>query len=311
MKVVFMGTPEWSVPTLKVLLEDSSLEVCTVYTQPDKPVGRKKIMQASPVKEVALQHGVRVICPHSFKKQLELVEELEAMQPDFTVVCAFGQILPQRVLDAARLGSFNSHFSFLPRWRGASPIQAAIREGDTSTGISIQRMVMKLDAGAVVAQSDPVPILPEDTTATLGNRLSLLAADVLKSFLVQLKNDSLTFTEQEESQVTFCSIIKKTDGLINWQTEGAEAIERKCRAYTPWPGIYTWDKEGRRLQLTRVQVESNSHLTPGKVNEGFVVGTSQGGLRVLMLKPEGKREMNAEEFLRGNAHVINSVFGNE
>ncbi|MGK5093182.1 methionyl-tRNA formyltransferase [Deltaproteobacteria bacterium TL4] len=301
MNTIFMGTPEMAIPTLQSLV-DFGCNVQAVYTQPERPVGRKKQLIPSPVRAFAESHQFPVHTPAKVNTAEEL-DRLRQLAPDLIVVCAFGQILPQALLDLPKLGCFNLHFSFLPRWRGASPIQAAIREGDVSTGVSLQKMVMKLDAGPLVAHSAPVTIQANDTYETLGNRLSLVSGALLQEILPRLENQRFVLKEQDPANITFCKIIKKEEGRVLWHEQTALEIERRLRAYTPWPGTYSIDRQGKRLQFMKVQV-LNERYPPGILSPEGIIGANDGAIQVLELKPEGKAVMSTEDFLRGHLDLI-------
>ncbi len=297
-----------AIPPLQALHEFPDCTIEAVYTQPDRPVGRKKKMTPSPVRVYAESLGLPIRTPERAKAP-EVLEELQAIAPKIIVVCAYGQILPKSLLAIPEYGCFNLHYSLLPRWRGASPIQAALQAGDAFTGVALQKTVFKLDAGPLVACSPHEPIHPTDTSAILGERLSRISAELLTEHLSDLLNGTFSLTKQDENQVTFCRIIKKEEGLIQWNKESAEAIERKLRAFTPWPGIYTFDQNGKRLQLTQVEVLPEINHPPGVIQLGLIIGTQSGSLRILALKPEGKREMQADEFLRGYGHLVGTPLG--
>lgn len=299
-----MGTPEFAIPSLKAVV-DYGCTIQAVCTQPDRPVGRKKVMTPSPIKCDAESLGLPIITPEKVNTP-EILERLRQFNPELIIVCAYGKILPQKLLDIPTIGCFNLHFSFLPRWRGASPVQAAICAGDTHTGVTLQKLVLKLDAGPVVAKSSPVEILPTDTYQTLGERLSHISGNLIKENLPSLFNKTFKLEDQDENQVTFCRIIKKHQGHINWKEETADEIERKLRAYTPWPGIYSMDDHDKRLQFTEVKVLMEHDIQPGVVQNDFIIGAKKGAVQVVKLKPEGKSEMTSEDFLRGHSDLIGS-----
>ena len=302
--VVFMGTPEWAIPSLKVLFE-SDCEVAAIYTQPDRPVGRKRTPTPSAVKQFAIPFQIPIETPTKVSDPTFLTK-LRQYQPDLLIVCAYGQILSQELLDLPTIGCFNLHFSLLPRWRGASPVQAAIANGDTETGVTLQKMVHKLDAGALVVVSPLEPIHPTDTYQSLGNRLAQLSGELLQQILPNLQQQAFTLTPQNEAEITFCRMIKKKQGQIDWWHDSAVEIERKLRAYTPWPGIYTFDEQGKRIQITQVEIDPQNRI-PGIVAPNFFVGTAQQSLKILKLKPEGKTEMSGEAYLRGCPKALRFV----
>ncbi|MBF0286283.1 MAG: methionyl-tRNA formyltransferase [SAR324 cluster bacterium] len=298
-----MGTPEIAVPSLHALMSFPGCSLQAVYTQPDRPFGRKKRLTPSPVKVAAEACRIPVNNPMSVKAE-EAIEELRQLQPDLIIVCAYGQILPQALLDIPLIGCFNLHFSFLPRWRGASPVHTAIRAGDDHTGVCLQKVVFKLDAGPIAAYSPKEPIHPADTYSMLAERLSHISAKLLTQTLPLLCNQTFKLKAQNESDVTYCHTIKKEAGCIQWEQESAVEIERKLRAFTPWPGIYTFDAKGKRLQITKVEIRYGLSLPAGFVQPELVIGTSCDAIRVIALKPEGKKEMAADEFLRGHSHLV-------
>ena len=304
MRIVFMGTPEWAIPTLRVLVESGN-PVVGVFTQPDRPVGRKQFLKPSPVRGWAEAQGLRVWTPKQASSP-ETLETLSDLKPEVVLVCAYGQLLSQALLELPWLGCFNLHFSLLPRWRGASPVQAAILAGDPITGVALQKMVLKLDAGPLLCVSDSVPVTPEDTSEMLGARLAELGAKLVQVALPRFAADALALTPQDKSAVTNCRIIRKSQGGIDWCHESAEQIERKLRAYTPWPGIHCFTPKGKRLQLVEVKVVLGS-FEPGQVYPELLIGTKAGGLRVLQLKPEGRGVMMAEAFLRGHPELLGAT----
>ncbi len=303
-----MGTPQEAIPSLQALIEFPDCSIQRVYTQPDRPTGRRRKLAPSPVKVHALRAGIPVKSPHTIKES-QVLNELKQMEIDLIIVCAYGQLLPQALLDIPAKGCFNLHFSLLPRWRGASPVQAAIRAGDRETGVSLQKVALKLDAGPLVAVSHRERILATDTYSSLVTRLSQLSAKLLKDTLPGIFDQSHTLEDQDETAVTLCRTIKKEEGCMQWALETAIEMERKLRAFTPWPGIFTFDEQGRRLQVTQLEVVADCSLPPGLVQPGFLVGTAHEAVRVLSLKPEGKKKMTAIEFIRGHPQLVGANLG--
>ncbi len=252
-QAVFLGSPQWAVPSLRVLAEARALgiEVAGVLTQPDRPAGRGRRLQPCAVKAAALALGLPVLSPASLRGEAGF-GELAELKPELAIVCAYGQILPRRVLDLPRLGCWNLHFSLLPRWRGASPVQAAILAGDEATGVSLQRMVEALDAGPLLAGSAPVAIGADETAEALGARLADVAARLLLGALPALLAGAPALTPQDEARATVCRKIDKGAGLVDWSREPAAEIVRKVRAYTPWPGCASY-LGAARLGLVRVE----------------------------------------------------------
>ncbi|MDH4248306.1 MAG: methionyl-tRNA formyltransferase [Deltaproteobacteria bacterium] len=304
---VFMGSPETALPSLRALLEYPGLRVVGVLAQPDRPAGRSRTPQPCPVKAEAQARGLPVFSPES-ARSVDTLETLRVWAPSLAVVCAYGQILPESILSLPSLGCYNLHFSLLPRWRGASPVQAALLAGDGFTGVTLQRMVKALDAGDVAAQTPPVAITPEDTAQALLARLANLAGTLLAQALPTLLSGTPVLTPQDPAQVTFCRLIGKNDGAADFATESAQTIERKVRAYDPWPGCYVFTG-GRRLGLMRVEVDSAAvpPLAPvGVLAEDGRVRCAEGALRLREVKPEGKGVMSFAAFRNGYPQSVGS-----
>jgi methionyl-tRNA formyltransferase len=302
-RVVFMGTPEFAVPTLD-RLATGPYELVGVYTQPDRPSGRGREVVASAVKGYAAERGLPVYQPETLKDEAAIAQ-LADLRPDVIVVAAFGQILRRAVLDLPPKACLNVHASLLPRWRGASPINHALLAGDPETGVSVQLMTMKVDAGDVLGRRAE-PVRPDDTAATLTRRLSAIGADLLADLLPGWLAGLITPEPQDESLVTMAPLIKKEDGRIDWSRPAA-AIERSVRAFNPWPSAFTsWS--GRLLKVHAAEVVAGQ-APPGAVGPGLVVGTGDGGLRLTRVQIEGKRAMSADEFLAGNRAIIGTQLG--
>ena len=302
-----MGTPEWAIPSLKAVIK-SGCGISAVFTQPDRAFGRKRHLKASPIKQFSLEKGLNVHSPEKAGSP-ETLGLVRSLNPELILVCAYGQILTQPFLDIPKGGCFNLHFSFLPKLRGASPVQTAISSGFETTGVSLQKMVLRLDAGPIVAYSENEKILRDDTTPFLGSRLAEISGKLIEKTFLKLLCNNLNKTEQNEKDATFCRIIKKEEGRIKWQEESALEIERKLRGFTPWPGIFGFysleenHTNKRRLQFTKVEALTGN-FEPGKIYPELIVGTRSGALRILKLKPEGKKEMDADSFLRGQAKIV-------
>lgn len=293
MRIVFMGTAELACPCLEALAQLPDHEIVCVVTQPDRPKGRHLQLTPPPVKVVAQRLGLAVHQPASLK-QPTVVAALRALQPDLIVVVAYGQLLPKPVLDLPPRGCINVHASLLPRWRGASPIQYAILAGDRETGVTTMYLNERMDAGDIILQRSE-PIRPDDTSATLHDRLARIGAELLVE-TVQL--DSPPRRPQDESQATYARKLTKEDGRIDWTRPACE-IERMVRAFDPWPGVHTFAGE-TMLKILRSRVVPDVTAPPGTVLPEFVVATGKDGLQVLELQPSGKRKMSAEQFLRGH-----------
>ncbi len=298
LRVVFMGTPDFAVPTLQTLLTLPAVQVVGVATQPDKPAGRGRALAESPVKRVAVAAGVPVLQPRGFRKNPANAEALRALDPDVLVVAAYGLILPQSVLDIPRYGSLNVHASLLPRWRGAAPITFAILAGDTVTGVTIMLMDAGMDTGPTLTTAETA-IQPGDTTETLSGRLATLGAGLLRETLPRWVAGELQPRPQPEEGVTYTRLIQKEDGLIDWGRPAAE-IERAVRAYQPWPGAFTlWRGEPLRV-IKASQVAGQGE--PGQVVAvpgGMAVGTGEGLLRLDEVQPAGRRPMPGKAFVNG------------
>jgi methionyl-tRNA formyltransferase len=300
-RVVFMGSPQFAIPTLRALMQ--GYQVVGVVTQPDRPSGRGRQLQPPPVKVLAQAHGLPVLQPASLRSP-EAVAALQALHPDVIVVAAFGQILRPAVLDLPPFGCLNVHASLLPRWRGAAPISAAILAGDETAGITIMRMDPGLDTGPILRQ-DSLPIAPDDTSESLGEKLARLGADLLLDTLPDWLAGRIEPQPQDDALATFAPQLEKEQGHIDW-SEPADAIARRVRAFHPWPGTFTtW--QGAPLRILRASAESSSvpsegRTPPGTVvatPEGPTVATGRGWLRLIEVQPAGKRPMPADAFVRG------------
>jgi methionyl-tRNA formyltransferase len=304
MRVVFMGSPEFAVPSLQRLI-GSHHHVVGVYTQPDRPVGRGKKPAAPPVMDVALRHGISVFQPKSISRP-QSVEQMRELQPDIGVIAAYGQILKQAVLDVPRLGVINVHASLLPRWRGAAPIPAAILAGDSETGATIMQVVLALDAGPMIDRA-VVPIAPDDTTATLTPRVAEAGARLLVDVLARYERGDVAGEPQDDALATYAPQIEKSDGMIRWEHDDAETIARQVRAYNPWPAAHTLlDGAPLRMMEARVHVSRTSE-PPGTIvalDHGMAVTTRGLDLEILTLQPPGGRVMNAAAYLNGHRDVI-------
>lgn len=294
-RVVFMGSPEFSLATLRALA--ANYTVVGVVTQPDRPAGRGKQLTPPPVKTLALELGLPVIQPRRLREP-EAIDQLRAWAPDLIVVAAYGQILRPDVLDLPPHGCINVHASLLPRWRGASPIQAAILHGDAETGVTIMRMDAGLDTGPILSQRG-IPIAPDDTAATLSEKLAGLGANLLIETLPDYLSGELKPTPQPEQGVTTVSTLEKNDGLLEPNLV-ADVLARKVRAFNPWPGAYImWN--GQPLKVHRAHVVSGPS-SPGvhTVSNGLpALGTAFRLLVLDEVQPAGKTAMSGAEFLRG------------
>jgi methionyl-tRNA formyltransferase len=295
-RIVFMGTPELALPSL--LACRALGEVVAVVTQPDRPKGRGQSLQASPVKAAAEAAHLEVLQPPRLKGT-DFAATLLALRPDVTVVTAYGRILPPDVLAAPRRGSLNVHASLLPRWRGAAPIQWALAEGDTETGVCLMLMEAGLDTGPVLAVQKEA-IAPDDTALSLGARLGAAGQALLLDALPRFLEGTLRAVPQAEEGVTLARVVTRRDGWLDFQKPAA-VLERRMRAFTPWPGAFT-TLEGRVLKVHRARVEA-AEGPPGTVlstDGGLHVACGQGSLALLEVQAEGKRRLGVEDFLRGH-----------
>ena len=314
MRVVFMGSPEFAVPALEILVA-SRFEIAAVYAQPDRPAGRGRTLNVSPVKQAAVKVGLPVIQPEKLRRPEE-IDRLASLQPDVIVVAAYGQILPKAVLELPPLGCVNIHPSLLPRHRGASPVPAAILAGDEFTGVSIMKLDEGMDTGPVITRAR-IPIAGQDTTGTLVEKLALIGADLMLDVLVYWARGELVLQPQDNGAATYSPLIDKEKGLIDWQQPAAN-IWRQIRAYQPWPGAFTlW--QGKRLEILKgfslpwgggEEVGKIVDLRPLTSEAAFGIVTGDGVLGVCLLKLEGKKILEARAFLNGQRGFIGSAVAN-
>ncbi|WP_303784040.1 methionyl-tRNA formyltransferase [Azovibrio restrictus] len=306
MKLIFAGTPEFAASALAALIE-AGHEIALVLTQPDRPAGRGMQLQASPVKQLALQHGIEVFQPLSLKKDAEARQKIAAVEADAMIVAAYGLILPQEVLDMPRFGCLNIHASLLPRWRGAAPIQRAIQAGDTETGVCIMQMEAGLDTGPVLARVS-TPIGSEDTAASLHDRLARLGARLMVDTLPRLP---LPATAQPEAGVTYAAKIEKAEAQLDW-TRSATELDRHIRAFNPFPGAQTF-LAGNPVKIWAAHPVAGQGL-PGTVlavdRQGITVACGEGALCLTELQKAGGKRLQAARFLAGHSIKANESFGN-
>jgi len=315
-RAVFLGSPATALPSLRALLVAPQVQVVGVVTQPERPVGRRRHLRPCPVMAEAEAARLPVLAPPRLRAP-EALAALAAWEPELAIVCAYGQLLSEAVLALPPLGCYNLHFSLLPRWRGASPVQAALLAGDGATGVSLQRMVLELDAGDVVAETAPLPIAPEDTAGSLGERLAEAAADLLRRSLPLLLSGDPPRRPQDPAAVTHCRLIRKEHGAVDFAAEDAPAIGRKLRAYTPWPGCFAF-LGARRLGLLRVTpaappapsdplAAAAAAAPPGTLLADGRLRTRAGWLRLESVRPEGKPAMDFAAFRNGNPAAVGAV----
>ncbi|MBU8753003.1 methionyl-tRNA formyltransferase [Priestia megaterium] len=308
MKVVFMGTPDFSVPVLQTLLKDG-YEVVAVVTQPDRPKGRKRVLTPPPVKVEALKHEIPVLQPEKIRLEEEYQQVL-AYEPDLIVTAAFGQILPTPILEAPKYGCINVHASLLPELRGGAPIHYSILQGEPKTGVTIMYMVEKLDAGDILTQVE-VPIEERDHVGSLHDKLSAAGAKLLSETIPSLVKGEITPVKQNDDEATFASNIKREQEKIDWARTGEE-IYNHIRGLHPWPVAYT-TADGQVMKIWWGEKVSASGK-PGTVlsleEDGFIVATgNETAIKVTELQPSGKKRMDAAQYLRGTSVEVGTVLG--
>ena len=304
MRVVFAGTPEFSVPALRALIALSSAELVAVYTQPDRPAGRGRKRRTSPIKCLATKHGLTVYQPESFK-QPAVVEHFATLNADLMVVVAYGLLLPAAVLQIPPLGCVNVHASLLPRWRGAAPIQRAIEAGDHMTGITLMQMQPRLDSGAILAYS-ATEIGTQETGGSLHDKLSLLGAELLINNWNEICQQTLDAVAQDDRLVTYADKLSKTEAALDW-TQSASKLERKVRAFNPSPlsTAKLGDMTLRIITATHInnQNETQNKDKIGQVlnadNSGIVIQTGHGQINVKRLQKPGGKALDVADFLNG------------
>ncbi len=298
MRVVFLGTPEFAVPSLKALIS-SGHEVAAVFTQPDRPKGRGNQVMESPVKTAARSAGIAVLQPERIRRP-ENVEVLRSLAPDLMVVVGYGQIIPQAIIDLPLHGILNVHASLLPKYRGAAPIQWAIANGETVTGVTIMQIDAGLDTGDMLLKA-PVPIEPAETAPELSAQLAPLGAQLLCDAIGRIAANSIRREKQNDAEATYAPVLRKEDGCIDWSRPASE-IYNRLRGFTPWPGAYTTFR-GQHLQLQKARVAENLQLSPGTLHSEkrvlFAGCGKDSSLQLLEVQLSGKRRMPVEEFLNG------------
>jgi len=294
LRVAFMGTPDFAIPTLQALL-DAKFDVMAVYTQPPRPAGRGKSLRPSPVHAFADQHGIEVRTPKSLRNE-DAAADFAALNLDIAVVVAYGLILPKAILNAPRLGCVNVHASLLPRWRGAAPIHRAIMAGDSETGVTIMQMDEGLDTGdmLLVSRTD---IAPDDTTKSLHDRLATLGAKVIAPAIEGLMDGSIKPTPQPDAGVTYAEKIDKTEARIDW-TAPAQEIDRKVRGLFPFPGAW-FEYEGERIKILAGQIVPQAGLAGMALDDRLTIACGGAAYRIRRAQRAGKAAMDADELLRG------------
>ncbi|MFT9387033.1 methionyl-tRNA formyltransferase [Acetobacter sp.] len=310
MRLVFMGTPDFAVPALRAL-HNAGHDIAAVYSQPPRPAGRGKALRASPVQQAAEALGLPVRHPVSLRRNQEEWDAFAALEADAAIVAAYGLILPQTMLDAPRRGCLNIHASLLPRWRGASPIQSAILAGDTQSGVTIMQMEAGLDTGPMLL-SHAVPITPHTTASTLHDTLAELGG----AMILRVLAENPAPRPQPEAGVTYAPRLTRDDGRIDW-TETAQAVDRRVRALTPWPGTFTTLDDGTVLKIGAVELVDapldNRPVTalPGRVlDTRLTIACQDGAIRLTRLQRPGRGMMEAADFLRGQPLPPGTLLGN-
>ncbi len=309
-KLVFMGTPDFAVPSLQACIDSDVTDVVGVVTQPDRPAGRGNRLKPPPVKVAAEMADIPVFQPKSLRKY-ESAEQIREWAPDLIVVTAFGQILRPHVLDLPRLGCVNVHASLLPRWRGAAPIQAALLGGDAQTGVTLMQMDVGLDTGDMLFV-EAFDIDPAETASTLHDKLAQMGYDMLLKHLPAIAADDIRPVQQPDEGVTYAPKIEKSDGEIDW-SQSADMIERRHRAMTPWPGSFTeWD--GKNLKIKGMSKMAIDHPakpagTVLRIEDDIVVVTGDGLIRLDEIQLEGKKRTEPLNFINGRPEFVGSVLG--
>jgi len=313
MKTIFLGTPEFAIPSLEVLLKTPWIELLAVCTQTDKEAGRGKQIKSPPVKDFALKNNIQIIQAQKIAKENDAITKLKSLNPDILISCSFGQILNEDILNIAPLGAINVHASLLPKYRGAAPINWAILNGDNETGITIMKTVLSLDAGPTIYQ-EKCEIGENETSTELYKRLSILGAKTLIKTLELIKSGKAKFVPQEESKATKSPSLKKEMGLIDWNNN-AKDIHNKIRGLQPWPSAYT-HFNGKTIKIWESRIEKsmlseNEKFEPGtiiEITDCIKVKTKDSHINIYKLQPENKNIINAKDWINGARVKIGDRF---
>lgn len=299
MRVLFMGTPEFAVPTLEALIKEH--KVIGVFTQPDKPKGRGKAMAFPPVKEKALEYHIPVYQPVKVREE-SVVEQIRSMKPEAIVVVAFGQILPESILQIPPYGCINVHASLLPKYRGAAPMQWSIIDGEKETGLTTMYMAKGLDTGDMILK-ETVPILPKETGETLHDKLSVMGGPLILKTLQQIQNGTAPRIPQDDSKSCYASMLTKELGCIQWEKDAA-SIEQLIRGLNSWPSAYTiWNDKTLKIwdsEIVEKDYDGEIGTVVAKDKHSFTVKCGQNGLKILEVQLQGKKRMTVQAFLAGN-----------
>ena len=311
--VVFMGTPKFTLPPLAALIKIELFNVLAVVTQEDKKIGRKQEITPPPAKIMALQNGIPVLQPPRVKGNTEFIDLLRGLNPDFIVVVAYGQILPKEVIDIPKYGCINIHGSLLPMYRGASPVEAALLNGDKETGITFMKIAEKLDSGDIYF-AERIAIDPKDTSESVREKLSYLAGTLLPFTLKDIMDGVLEPIPQDHSKATYCKKIKKEDGEIDLRTMTAEEIINRLRAYTPWPSCFL-RIDGKRIKILEADFKPDSkNIKAGSATitkDTVSLGTKKGTLILQKVQLEGKKPTSIQDFLKGNSGLFKKLLASE
>ncbi len=314
MKIIFMGTPEFSVPTLKALI-DSEHDIVACYTQPDKPKGRGKKMMMPPVKQVCIEHDIPVYQPTRIR-HLEHVKQFQAIEADVAVVIAYGQILPKAILEAPKYGCINIHASLLPKYRGAAPYQWAVINGEKETGITTMQMDVGMDTGDMLLKTS-LPIAPDETAGSLHDKLMTLGGPLILDTLKKIEAQSITPKVQGEEQATYAPMLKKESGQIDWSCS-AKVIEQLIRGLNPWPSAFS-HLNGALIKLWKADADGDNitldvaAFKPGSIcdidkKKGIGICCGEGVLYIKELQQQGKKRMNATDYLNGHVLCVGDQF---
>jgi methionyl-tRNA formyltransferase len=298
MRLIFMGTPQFAVPSLKKLIESSQLEVVAIFTQADKALNRKKEIIYSPVKQLALKNNLKIFQADKIQNTQQIIKNLN---PDIIVTIAYGQIIPKSILEIPKYNCLNVHGSLLPKYRGASCLAAPILNADAETGITIMRMDEKMDTGPILKQFK-IKLSGQETLQDIHDRLANLSAQHLKQVILDYSQGKIKEVKQDESKASYVKLTKKNDGLIDWQ-KPATIIEREIRAYFPWPGSFSYYQD-KILKIREAKIYNKRiNLKPGEVHykdKKILIGTGQGILDILKLQLSGERVLSNLEFINGH-----------
>lgn len=310
-RVVFMGTPEFSLPGLSALINNPTFEIVGVYTRTDKPVGRKQIITPPPVKILAQKNNIPIFQPEKIKPEADKIKSLE---PDLIVVIAYGKIIPQEILDIPTYGCINVHASLLPKYRGAACLNAPIINGDQETGVTIMQMEAGLDTGPILRQ-EKVSLTNKTILKEVHDQLAQLGAEILPQTLIDWVAGKITPQKQDDSQASYVSTLKKEDGRLDWSKTATE-LERRIRGLNPWPGTFTYDKNGKIIKILAaeidLQIDKETEKTKkiGQIslkNNKLRVRCGQDYLVILKLQTEGGKALTAQEFISGHADFIGQI----